>query len=71
MATIPAVSLKGAPTPMHRLAEFEPHTVRTKTIEVDGEDTTVLDLDPVVARTDTPAAIEARAVLARRSRARL
>ena len=54
MATIPAVSLKGAPVPVERTAEFAPHKVVS-----DG------------VRTNTPAAIEARAVLARRSRARL
>ncbi len=71
MATIPPVSLKGAPTPLHRFAELEPHKVYTKTIEVNGVDTTVVDLDPIVGRSDTPAAIEARSLLARKSRARL
>lgn len=64
MATIPAVSLKGEPTPLHKFAEFTPHTVR----RTQGGQ---LDLDPVVARTDTPAAREEAAVLPRRSRARL
>lgn len=54
MTTIPLVSLKGAPIPVERTAEFAPHHATS-----DG------------VRTNTPAAFEARAALARRSRVRL
>lgn len=50
MATIPLVSLKGAPVPIERTAEFAPHKAVS-----DG------------VRTNTPAAIEARARLSRRA----
>ncbi|WP_157647564.1 hypothetical protein [Actinomycetospora chiangmaiensis] len=69
---IPQVTLNGAPVPVERTAAFTPHKQHYKTVKNEqGEDAPMLDLDPVVARTDTPAAIEARTVLARRSRARL
>lgn len=58
MAKIPRVSLKGQPVPIERTADYTPHAVAR---ELAGDAN-------YGVRTNTPAAQEARAVLARRSR---